>query len=49
MNLHEYQAKQLLAQFGVAVPPGNIAATPAEARAIAEKIFAAGHKRVVIK
>jgi succinyl-CoA synthetase beta subunit len=49
VNLHEYQAKQLLAQFGVAVPPGNIAATPAEARAIAEKIFAAGHKRVVIK
>ena len=28
MNIHEYQAKQLLAQYGVAVPPGEVCATP---------------------
>ena len=31
MNFHEYQAKQLFAEFGIAVPPGKIAKTPAEA------------------
>ncbi len=31
MNFHEYQAKQLFAEFGIAVPPGKVAATPAEA------------------
>jgi len=31
MNFHEYQAKQLFAEFGIAVPPGKIAAKPAEA------------------
>ena len=30
MNIHEYQAKQLLAQFGVPVPSGNVATTPAD-------------------
>src|SRR6266516_3587378 len=33
----------------VPVPPGNVATTPAEARATAEKLFAGGHKRVVVK
>jgi succinyl-CoA synthetase beta subunit len=28
MNIHEYQAKELLANFGVAVPRGHVAATP---------------------
>jgi succinyl-CoA synthetase beta subunit len=31
MNIHEYQAKELLARFGVAVPPGRVAYTAAEA------------------
>jgi succinyl-CoA synthetase beta subunit len=31
MNIHEYQAKELLAKFGVAVPPGAVAYTAAEA------------------
>ncbi len=31
MNIHEYQAKSLLAKFGVAVPRGTVAFTPAEA------------------
>ncbi len=31
MNIHEYQAKELLARFGVPVPPGKVAYTAAEA------------------
>jgi succinyl-CoA synthetase beta subunit len=31
MNFHEYQAKQLLAQYGIPVPPGKVAATADEA------------------
>ena len=49
MNIHEFQAKQLFAQYGVAVPPGGVATTPEEAKANAEKLFAAGHQRVVVK
>src|SRR5437588_2121667 len=49
MNIHEYQAKQLLAQFGVPVPSGNVTTTPEEAKAAAEKLVTAGHKRVVMK
>src|ERR1043165_5830637 len=49
MNIHEYQAKQLLAQYGVAVPPGDVCSTAEEAKAIAAKLFAAGEKLVVVK
>jgi succinyl-CoA synthetase beta subunit len=49
MNIHEFQAKQLLAQHGVAVPPGAVAAKPEEARSVAETLFNAGHPRVVVK
>ena len=38
MNLHEYQAKRLFAKHGVPIPNGDVASTPAEARAIAEKL-----------
>ena len=38
MKIHEYQAKQVLAQFGVPVPKGRVARTPAEARQIAEEL-----------
>ena len=38
MKVHEYQAKALFAQYGVEVPRGRVAATPAEARAIAEEL-----------
>ncbi|GAB3730965.1 ADP-forming succinate--CoA ligase subunit beta [Luteimonas pelagia] len=31
MNFHEYQAKQLLADFGIPVPPGRVARTAEEA------------------
>src|SRR3954464_13435880 len=49
MNIHEYQAKQLLAQCGVAVPPGDVCSTPEEAKTIAEKLFAKGEKLVFVK
>ena len=38
MKLHEYQARDLLAKFGIPVTGGGVASTPAEARAIAEQI-----------
>jgi succinyl-CoA synthetase beta subunit len=38
MNIHEYQAKQLLRRFGVAVPRGDVAHTPAEAESVAEDL-----------
>ena len=49
MNLHEYQAKQLLAQDGVEVPGGQPCTTANDARTIAEKLFNDGHEMVVIK
>ena len=45
MKIHEYQAKSLFATFGVPVPQGDVAQTPAEARAIAERLGG----RVVVK
>ncbi|HYD99609.1 MAG TPA: ADP-forming succinate--CoA ligase subunit beta [Alphaproteobacteria bacterium] len=38
MNIHEYQAKQLLKKYGVAVPRGGVAYTAAEARKVAEEL-----------
>jgi succinyl-CoA synthetase (ADP-forming) beta subunit (EC 6.2.1.5) len=38
MKLHEYQAKQLFARYGIPVPKGEVASTPSEVRAIAEKL-----------
>ena len=38
MNLHEYQAKDLLRRYGVAVPQGAVAATPQEAVAVAQNL-----------
>ena len=38
MNIHEYQAKQLLARFGVAVPEGGVAYTPDQAVAVARDL-----------
>ncbi len=46
MNVHEYQAKTLLGQFGVAVPKGGLATTPAEARQVAQGL---GPGRYVVK
>jgi len=38
MKIHEYQAKELLHQFGVAVPRGHLALTPLEAEGAARRL-----------
>jgi len=45
MKIHEYQAKQILTRFGVSTPRGEVAYTPEEARAVAERMGG----RVVVK
>jgi len=45
MKLHEYQSKQIFAKYGIPIPKGRVAATAAEAKAIAEELGG----RVVIK
>ena len=38
MNIHEYQAKELLKSYGVTVLEGHVAWTPEEAAAAAAKL-----------
>lgn len=38
MKLHEYQSKRIFAKYGVPIPEGEVATTPAEAREIAHRI-----------
>jgi succinyl-CoA synthetase beta subunit len=38
VKIHEYQAKQILSQYGVAIPRGEVAETAAKAREIAQKL-----------
>jgi succinyl-CoA synthetase beta subunit len=38
MNIHEFQAKQILKRFGVTVPRGIVATTPDEAKAAAQEL-----------
>ena len=38
MKIHEYQAKALLSEFGIPVPKGSVATTPAEAKRIAAEL-----------
>src|ERR1700680_871781 len=38
MNIHEYQAKELLQKFGVATPRGKVAATPEEVEQVAREL-----------
>jgi succinyl-CoA synthetase beta subunit len=45
MKIHEYQAKAILREFGVPVPGGDVAETPARAREVAAKLGG----RVVVK
>jgi succinyl-CoA synthetase beta subunit len=49
VNVHEYNAKELLAQFGVTIPPGQVTDKPEEAKAIAEKLIAEGATLIAIK
>jgi len=45
MKIHEYQAKAILARYGVPVPRGDVAASPGEAGEIARRL--GGHVVVV--
>ena len=45
MKIHEYQAKEMFAKYGIPVPKGGVASTPAEAKKIAAELGG----RVVIK
>jgi succinyl-CoA synthetase beta subunit len=38
VNIHEYQAKEILRAEGVPIPPGEVASTPQEVEAIARKL-----------
>ncbi|HYG14824.1 MAG TPA: ADP-forming succinate--CoA ligase subunit beta [Bacteroidia bacterium] len=50
MNIHEYQGKEILKKYGVAVQEGIVASTPEEAAQAAQKMQdATGSKFVVIK
>jgi succinyl-CoA synthetase beta subunit len=46
MKIHEYQAKQILSRHGVAIPRGELATTPEQARTVAERL---GTPVVVVK
>jgi len=46
MNIHEFQAKQIIARFGAPVPKGQVASTPDEA---AQAFAALGQPTVVVK
>ena len=49
MNLHEFQAKQLLAKNGVSVPAGGVCDTSEAAQTLASKLLADGATRIAIK
>ena len=49
MKIHEYQAKEILRRFGVAVPRGHLATTPQEAEVAAKELIAGGSTVVVVK
>lgn len=49
MKIHEYQAKDILAKYGVAVPRGEVANTLDEALDVAKGLFANGANGVVVK
>jgi len=49
MKIHEYQAKAILAKYGVAVPRGEMATTVEEAKDIARRLMSAGAQGVVVK
>ena len=46
MNIHEYQAKEILETYGVSMPSGGVAETPAQAVSIAQEL---GCSQFVVK
>jgi len=49
MKIHEYQAKAILAKYGVAVPRGEMATTVQEAEGTARRLMENGSQVVVVK
>jgi succinyl-CoA synthetase beta subunit len=49
VDLFEYQAKELFAEYGVPVQAGRVARTAEEARVVAAEFAAQGHPLVVVK
>jgi succinyl-CoA synthetase beta subunit len=49
VDLFEYQAKELFAEYGIPVQRGRVATTAADAREIAAEFAAGGHPLVVVK
>jgi succinyl-CoA synthetase beta subunit len=46
MDLHEFQAKELLVRYGIRIPKGHLADTPAAAEAVAQNL---GARRFAVK
>ena len=49
MKIHEYQGKEILRKYGVAVPRGEMASTREQAETAARNLFNAGATGVVVK
>jgi succinyl-CoA synthetase beta subunit len=49
MKIHEYQGKEILRKYGVAVPNGEMATTLEEADTAAKQLFSDGNAVVVVK
>jgi succinyl-CoA synthetase beta subunit len=49
MNIHEFQARELLAQYGVALPPGGMCDTADAAKALAQELLDQGETSLVLK
>lgn len=48
MNIHEYQAKELLSEFGLQIPAGKLAFTPTEAEWAARRLGCGKDGRVAV-
>lgn len=49
MNIHEYQARQLLAKRGMPLPPEGLCDNPDQARIVAERLLAEGATKLAVK
>ena len=49
MKIHEYQAKGILAKYGVAIPRGEMVESKEEAANVAKRLMSNGAKGVVVK
>ena len=49
MNIHEYQAKKILKNYGINVLPGYLATTHERAEKLAEKLHAQGIRHIAVK